>query len=328
MRLTKSGLIGTLALGILAAPLAADAQPPVKVPRIGWLFTGDPARLPPLEGFRQGLRELGYVEGQNIVIELRAAEGRYERLPQLARELMSLKPDLVVAVATPSAIAARDATRTIPIVMVAVGDPVGTGLVSSLARPGGNITGVSLVNVEFSGKRLQLLKEALPKVSRVAILWNSLNAMNASVLEQTQVAAAALGVTLLPLSVRAPEDLPSALAATNRERAGALIVVPDSMLLSHRRSIIDFAAKNCLPAMYNFIEETEDGGLMSYGASLYENYRRAAAYVDKILKGAKPGDLPVEQPTKLELVINLKTAKAIGLRIPQSLLIRADHVIQ
>ncbi len=306
-RSTLTLALATLTLGILTAPLAADAQPAGKVWRIGLLFTGIPARLPQLEGFRQGLRELGYVEGQNIVIELRAAEGRYERLPQLAAELVSLKPDVLVAAATPSAIAARDATRMIPIVMIAVGDPVGTGLVSSLARPGGNITGVSLVNVEFSGKRLQLLKEAVPNASRVAVLWNSLNAMNVSALKQTQVAAAVLGVTLLPLGVRGPDDLASALAVTTKQRADALIVVPDSMLLSHRRSIIDFAATNRLPAMYNFIEETEDGGLMSYGANLHEHYRRAATFVDKILKGAKPGDLPVEQPTKLELVINLKT---------------------
>ncbi len=328
MRLAKLTLTVVLALGLLAPPLGAEAQQAGRVPRVGFLYPGSSARLARLEGFWQGLRELGYVEGQNIVIERRAAEGRYERLPHLAAELVSLRPDVLVGVGTPGAVAAKGATRTIPIVIVAVGDPVGTGLVSSLARPGSNITGVSLVNVEFSGKRLQLLKEALPKVSRLAVLWNPLNPLNAAVLKETQSAAAALGVTLQLLAVEGPEDLPSALAAVTRERAGALIVVPDSMLLSHRRSIIDFAAKNRLPAMYNFIEETEDGGLMSYGANLFEHYRRAAAYVDKILKGAKPADLPVEQPTKLELVINLKTAKALGLRIPQSLLIRADQVIQ
>ncbi len=238
MKVLTVGLILTLALSLLLAPLVADAQPAAKVPRIGLLFTGDPARLPQLEGFRQGLRELGYVEGQNIVIELRAAEGRYERLPQLAAELVSLKPDVLVAAATPSAIAARDATRTIPLVMIAVGDPVGAGLVSNLARPGGNITGVSLLNVEFSGKRLQLLKEAVPNASRVAALWNSRNPLEGAILKATQAAAAALGVTLLPLDVRRPEHLPSALAATTKQRADALIVVPDSMLLSHRKSII------------------------------------------------------------------------------------------
>lgn len=274
-------LLVTLALGILLTPLAADAQQAGRVPRVGFLTSGSPARLPQLEGFWQGLRDLGYIDGQNIVIELRAAEGRYERLPELAGELVSLKPDLLVTAATPSAIAARDATRTIPIVMIAVGDPVGTGLVSSLARPGGNLTGVSLVNVEFSGKRLQLLKEAVPSSSRVAVLWNSLNPLEVAILKETQVAAAALGVTLQPLDVRRPEDLPSALAAITKRRADALIVVPDSMLLSHRRSIIDFAAANRLPAMYNFIEETEDGGLMSYGANLHEHYRRAATFVDK-----------------------------------------------
>ena len=320
--------IFTLTVGMLVAPLAADAQPPVKVWRIGWLIPGDPSRLPMLEGFRQGLRELGYVECKNLVIDLRAAEGRYERLPRLAAELISLKPDVVVAVSTPTALAAKDATRTIPIVMIAVGDPVGTGLVGSLARPAGNITGVSLFNTELSGKGLQLLKEALPKVSRVAFLWNSLNPQSAVILKETQIAAAALGVTLQPLGVRGPEDLQSALAAMTRERAGALVVVPDQMFTSNRTSIIGFAATNRLPAMYFAREYVEAGGLMSYGPNLYENYRRAATFVDKILKGAKPAELPVEQPTKFELVINLKTAKTLGLTIPQSILIRADHVIQ
>ncbi len=326
MRLKSAALIVTLA--IFWGPLAADAQPAGKVWRIGWLIPGDPARLPHLEGFRQGLRDLGYVEGQNLVIDLRAAEGRYERLPRLAAELVSLKPDVVVAWNSPGAAAAKDATRTIPIVIVAVGDPVGTGLVGSLARPGGNITGVSLLNTELTAKGLQLLKEALPKVSRVAFLWNSLNPQSALILKETQSAAAALGVTLQPLDVRGPEDLQSALAATTRERAGALVVVPDQMFFSDRRSIISFAGANRLPTMYFAREFVEAGGLMSYGPNLYENYRRAATYVDKILKGARPGDLPVEQPTKFELVINLKTGKALGLRIPQSLLLRADHVIQ
>ena len=323
----KLSAIVALLLAAFVAPLSANAQPAGKVYRIGWLISTEPARAPFIEGFRQGLREHGYVEGRNIVIEVRVAEGRVERLPQFAVELIALKPDVLVASSTPGALAAKNATRTIPIVIVGVGDPVGSGLVSSLARPGGNITGVSLVNVEFSGKRLQLLKEIVPHVSRVAFLWNSLNPLNTAILKETEAAAAALGVKLQPLSVRAPEDLQSALAATTRGRAGALVVAPDPMLVSNRRSIIGFAAVNRLPAMYNFREDVEDGGLISYGANLHHTYRRAATFVDKILKGARPADLPVEQPTKLELIINFKAAKALGLTIPQSILIRADEVI-
>jgi len=322
-------LIVTLALSILLAPLGADAQQPGKASRIGYLGNSSLVIASHLvDGFRQGLRELGYVEGRDIAIEYRWAEGRLDRLPDLANELVRLKVDVIVASATPGGLAAKQATATIPIVIVGFGSPVEVGLVGSLARPGGNVTGVSLLNTELSAKGLQLLKEALPKVSRVAVLWNSLNPQNALTLKETQVAAAALGVTLQPLAVRGPEDLQSALAATTRERAGALIVVPDPMLFSNRTSIIRFAATNRLPAMYWAREYVEDGGLMSYGANLYEHFRRAATYVDKILKGAKPADLPVEQPTKFELIVNLKTAKALRLTIPQSVLIRADEVIQ
>ena len=325
----RFGLAVVLAATFFVAPLAAGAQPPGKVYRIGLLLgAGDQTRMPWVEGLRQGLREQGYVEGRNVVTEVRVAEGRFERLPQLAAELVSLKPDVLVAAATPAALAAKNATPTIPIVIIAVGDPVGSGLVKSLAQPGGNVTGVSLVNVEFSGKRLQLLKETLPRVSRVALLWNPLNPLNAAVLKETEAAAATLRVKLEPIAARAPEDLQSALGAATGKRVEALVVAPDGMLVLNRKSVIDFAAANRLPAMYNFREETESGGLMSYGADLYDTYRRGATFVAKILKGAKPADLPVEQPSRLHLIINLKTAKALGLTIPPSILARADEVIE
>jgi putative tryptophan/tyrosine transport system substrate-binding protein len=319
-----------LVLTLFGGPPSVEAQPAGKVYRIGLLLSagGDPTRFPLVEGFRQGLREQGYVEGRNVVIELRAAEGRAERLPQLAAELVSLKPDVLVAAATPGALAARNATRTIPIVMVAVGDPVGSGLVYSLAQPGGNVTGVSLLNVEFSGKRLQLLKEAVPHVSRVAFLWNPLNPLNAAILKETEAAAATLRMQLEPVAARAPEDLRSALGAATGKRVEALVVAPDSMLLLNRKHVIDFAAANRLPAMYNFRDDTESGGLMSYGADLYDTYRRGAIFVDKILRGAKPADLPVEQPSRLHLIINLRTAKTLGLTIPPAVLARADQVIE
>jgi putative ABC transport system substrate-binding protein len=315
---------------VLASPIAAQGQPTGKVYRVGLLLGGadDPSRFPFVEGFRQGLREHGYVEGKNVALDVRAAEGRAERLPQLAAELVDLKPNVLVASGTPGALAAQKATRAIPIVMVAVGDPVGSGLVKSLARPGGNVTGVSLVNVEFSGKRLQLLKEALPRVSRVALLHNPLNAMNAAVLTETQAAATALGLKVEPIAVRAPGDLRSALTEVTRKRAEALVVAPDGMLVLNRKFVIEFTATNRLPAMYNFREETESGGLMSYGADLHENFRRGSVFVDKILKGAKPADLPVEQPSRLHLIINLRTAKTLGLTVPPAVLARADEIIQ
>jgi putative tryptophan/tyrosine transport system substrate-binding protein len=323
--------LATLALVVvlLVAPLAVDVQSAEKVYRIGWLISGgDSARFPWLDGFRHGLREQGYVEGKNLVIERRVAEGRFERLPQLAAELISLKPDVIVATGTPGAVAAKNATRTIPIVMVAVGDPLGPGLVKSLARPGGNVTGMSLINVEFSGKRLQLLKEALPRVSRVGFLWNPLNPLNVAVLKETEAAAATLRVKLELVAARAPEDIERALREATDKRVEALMVAPDGMLLLSRKSVIDFAATNRLPAMYNFFEEAENGGLISYGADLYDTYRRGASFVAKILKGAKPGDLAVEQSSRLQLVINLRTAKALGLTLPPSVLARADQIIE
>ena len=324
----RAFVAGTLA--ILAAPLAAEAQAVGKLYRVGILLVGTavPIDIPCVDGVRQGLRERGYVEGKNVVLDVRAAEGRAERLPQLAAELVNLRPDVLMAASTPGALAAKSATRTIPLVIMAVGDPVGSGLVKSLAHPGGNVTGVSLVNVEFSGKRRQLLKEALPRVSRVAFLWNPVNPLNAAVLKETETAATMLSVKLEPIAVRAPEDLQSVLVTAAEKRVEALVVAPDPMLLLNRKSMIDFAATNRLPAMYNFREETESEGLISYGADLHDTCRRAATFVDKILKGAKPAELFVEQPSRLHLIINLKTAKALGLTISLSVLLRADELIQ
>ena len=321
--------ISSLALGLLASPLVADAQQAGKVARIGVLAQGSSTDAPHIgEAFRQGLRDLGYVEGQNIVIEYRWAEGRAERLPDLAVELVNLKVDVIVAGGTPAPLAAKHATRTIPIVMGGAGDPVGTGLVASLARPGGNVTGLSTLTPELGRKRLQLLKEVVPGVSRVAVLWNAANPYAVLNMRETEAAARTLGVQVQSLEVRGPDDFESALPAAIRGRAGALIVVDDPLTLTYRVRIVDFAARNRLPAMYGFREYAEAGGLMAFGASLADLGRRAATYVDKILKGAKPADLPVEQPTKFELVINLKTAKALGLTIPQSVLLRADQIIE
>ncbi len=321
-------LIPILALGLFAAPLAADAAP-AKVPRIGFLGGSAPTALAhSLEAFRQGLRELGYVEGQNIALESRWAEGRFDRLPALAGELVRLRLDLIVTAGTPAARAAKEATPTIPIVAVAVGDPVGTGLVASLARPGANLTGLSDITVDLSAKRLEFLKELVPTASRIAILWNPTHPTNPLQLRETRGAAQALGLTLQSLEVRESGELERAFAAIRRERAGALVVLSDPFMLLHRGRLSNLAAKNRLPTVYPFKEHVEAGGLMAYGPNLPDLFRRAATYVDKILKGAMPADLPVEQPTRFELVINMKTAKALGLTIPASVLIRADHVIQ
>ena len=321
--------LAALACGLLAAPLAAGAQQPAKVPRIGFLGSGSPATYGALvDAFRQGLRELGYVEGQNVVMDLRWAEGRFERLPALAEELVRLKVDVILTHGTPGPLAAKQATTTIPIVVAVAADPVGNGLVASLARPGGNITGLSLLAPELGGKRLQLLKEVVPAVSRVAILWNAANPAPALVVKETEVAARSLGVRLQSLEVRGPDDYARAFQAAISGRAGALIAVEDPLVLTHQARIVEFAAKRRLPAMYPNREYVDAGGLMSYGANLRDLFRRAATYVDKILKGAKPADLPVEQPTTFDLFVNLKTAKALRLTIPRSVLIRADRVIQ
>jgi len=320
-----------LAVSLLAAPLAADAQQAGKVPRIGFLGVTSPSDRPPLlDAFRQRLRELGWVEGQNIVIDYRYAEGRVGRLPDLAAELVRLKVDLIVASAgTQVATAAKNATETIPIVMIAVRDPVGTGLIASLARPGGNVTGVSgYAGLETVAKQLELLKETVPKIRRVAILSNPANAYHQLAIREVNVAARSLGVQLQLLEARGPNEFDGAFAAMAKERVGALLVLSDVIFNSHRTRLADLAARSRLPAAYGNRESVEGGGLISYGPSFLDLHRRAAAYVDKILKGAKPAELPVEQPTKFELVINLKTARALGLTIPLSLLRQADELIQ
>ena len=331
MKFGRAWAIVALVLGIFAAPFAADAQQPGKVFRIGILGTVPPT-TPEVsriwEALLQGLRDLGYVEGQNIVIERRYSEGRNERLPDLAADLVRLKVDVIVAAGTPPPYAAKRATTTIPIVMTNASDPVGSGLVASLARPGGNITGLSLLSPELAGKQLELLKETVPKVSRVAVLWNPANPVHTLILRQAEVAARSLRLQLQILEARGPNEFDSAFSAMTKERAGALLVLADPMFFGHRTRLADLAAKSRLPSVFLLREHADAGGLMAYGPSTRDNFRRAATYVDKILKGAKPGDLPIEQPTKFELVINLKTAKALGLTIPRSVLGRADEVIR
>ncbi len=329
MRVTTLALI--LAIALVAAPLVAEAQPAGKVPRIGFLSgrsRGD--ALGAAEAFSQGLRGLGYVEGRNVIIEYRFAEGRLDRFFDLASELVRLQVDVIVAPGTPAAQAARKATATIPIVLVLAGNPVGDGLIQSFARPGGNVTGLTMVaSLEIGGKLLELLKDAVPAVSRVAVLWNPLTAPHTIMLKEIETAAGVLGLTLQPVSVRRPDEIDGAFAAMSRARANGLIVPPDAMFDGAlRMQIVALATKGRLPTMYGIREQVEAGGLMSYGPSVSDLYRRAATYVDRILKGAKPADLPVEQPTKFELVINLKTAKALGLTIPPSVLARADEVIR
>jgi putative ABC transport system substrate-binding protein len=325
----RRAFLATLTGSLLAAPLAAEAQPPSKVPRIGFLATNSPAEYPDLlEAFRQGLRDLGYVEGQNIAIEYRWTEGRVERFSDFAVELVGLKVDVIVATSSPLALAAKNATRTIAIVFATAADPRGSGLVASIARPGGNVTGFSLLAPEIVARQLQLLKEAVPTASRVAVLSNPANSYTALLVKETEAAARSLGVRVQPLGVRGATALDSAFSAITKERPGALFVLFDPVLLGHRMRIAEFTNKNRLPAMYPHREYVEAGGLIAYGVDLRDNFRRAATYVGKILKGAKPGDLPVEQPTKFELVINMKTAKALGLTIAPSLLQRADRVIE
>jgi ABC-type uncharacterized transport system substrate-binding protein len=324
-------LLGRVIGGLLAAPLAAEAQQAAKVARIGFL-TLNLAPNRHLQGaFLQGLHDLGYVEGRNLVIEYRDAEGKPERLPALAAELAALKVDVIVATGgTLAALAAKQATRTLPIVFTAVADPVTSGLVTSLARPGGNVTGLSILASELVGKCLEQLKQAVPGVSRVAVLWQPGGVperTDKDILRGAEVAARALGVRPQFVEARGPADFDRAFSDMTRARAGALPVVQSVMFNTERRRLVDLAAKTRLPAVYPWREFVDAGGLMAYGANVADLFRRAATYVDKILKGAKPADLPVEQPTKFEFVINLKTAKALGLTIPQSLLQRADEVI-
>jgi len=274
------------------------------------------------------MRELGWVEGKNVAIEGRYADNRLERLPILAAELVRLNVDLIVAIGTLAPLAAKQATSTIPIVMTSAGSPVESGLVASLARPGGNITGMSLMAPDVAGKRLELLKELLPQFARVAVLWNAANPYSANVFKEMQVAGRALGVQVQSLGVRNPEDLDSAFEAARRQHPDALVSVEDPFTNSYRKRITDFAIAAHLPSLYGIREDVGAGGLVSYGANLADLYRRAAGYVDKILKGAKPADLPVQQPTTFELVINLKTARTLGLEMPASVLARADEVIE
>ena len=321
--------IFAMALTFIFGGVVATAQQPKKVPRIGFLGASSASVLAArIEAFRQGLRDLGYVEGKNIVIEWRSAEGKLDRLPALAAELVRLKVDVIVTTGPAPTRPAKEATSTIPIVMAFDNDPVGNGFVASLARPGGNITGLSTLAPEISGKQLEVLKEIVPRLSRVAVLGSSTTPGNAQSLKETELAAGAFGVKVQYLDVRDPKDIDTAFRATGKGRADAILVLTSPVFNPYRTEIADLAAKNRLPAIYSTPEFVEDGGLMTYGVSLTDLYRRAATYVDKILKGAKPVDLPVEQPTKFEFIINLKAAKQIGLTIPPNVLVRADRVIK
>jgi ABC-type uncharacterized transport system substrate-binding protein len=326
-------LVGVIvALVILAVPLAAEAS--AKVWRIGYLATGflesREARLM-IDTFRQGLRERGYVENENVAVEYRAADRKIERFPDLAAELVRLKVDLIFAPSSPAARAAHQATATIPVVSFAMGDPVGDGLVASLSRPGGNVTGLTFLGPQLVPKRLELLREVLPKVPRVAALWHAgafSESTTRDMLKQAETAARTLGVELQLVRVRGPDEFDRAFTTMTTARSEALVTFPSTMIFDERRRLVDLAAKHRLPAMFNAREFVELGGLMAYGADIVDLCRRATTYVDRILKGAKPADLPVEQPTKFELAINMRTAKTLGLTIPQSLLLRADEIIQ
>jgi putative ABC transport system substrate-binding protein len=318
-----------VAVVLLAVGVIAEAQQPKKVPRIGYLGGVLPsANAARIEAFQQGLRELGYIEGKNIVIEWRHTEGKLDRLPALAAELVRLKVDIIITGGPPATRAAKEATSTIPIVMTFDPDPVGSGFVASLARPGGNITGLATLAPEISGKQLELLKEIVPKLSRVAVFGNSIQPGNPQALKEIELAAQAFKVQLQYLDVLDPKDIETAFRAADKGRADAVLALGSPVLASQRTQFADLAVKSRLPSIYVRREFVDAGGLMSYGADLTDSYRRAATYVDKILKGRKPADLPVEQPIKFELIINLKAAKQIGLTIPPNVLSRADRVIK
>jgi len=322
-------VIWLLATVLLGAVPFVDAQQPGKIPRIGYLGNSSPTLEPDLlEAFRQGLRNLGYVDGQNIIIEYRWADGKYDRFPDLVADLVRLNVGVIIAAGTPGILATKQATKTIPIVMAVAGDAVGAGLVGSLARPGGNVTGLTSLAGELEGKRLELLKEIVPKLSRVAVLLNPANPFTALARKETQVSAEALHLKLEPVEVKAIEEFETAFARIARQRPGAVVMLADRFLLANRARIVDFAVERRLPVMYPYREFVDGGGFASYGANYPDMFRRAATYVDKILKGTKPADLPVEQPTKFELVINLKAAKQIGVTIPPNVLARADKVIK
>jgi putative ABC transport system substrate-binding protein len=323
-------LLVALGAGALTVPLGSFAQQQARnVPRIGLLSPNSPSDAALWhDAFRQGLRTLGWVEGKNISIEYRYAEGKSDRLPELAADLVRLKVDVIVASGLSDSLAAQKATKAIPIVMASVGDPVAGGLVMSLARPGGNITGLSQMTFEMVGKRLELLREMVPKLARVAVLWNPEAVVSALPWKEIQLPARQLGVQLQSLEVRSPNDFDQAFEAATRARAGALFIMADPVTVTNLTRIADLAAKSRLPSIFQWSEFSDAGGLVAYGPDRADMYRRAATFVDKILKGAKPGDLPIEQPTKFELVINMKTAKALGIKIPQTILVRADRVIK
>lgn len=321
------GLIALLALGLLLAPVAADAQQAGRVPRIGVLRPGVPPD-PYVEFFRQGLRDLGYLEGKNIVVEYRFGEGGHRLLDELAAELVRLEVDVIVTGGTSATAAAKRATSTIPIVTGSHTDPVGAGLVESLQRPGGNVTGLSTLSGELTGKRMELLKVTVPSLARLAVLYHETAGGSALQLKEAEASAPALGLTLVPIAVRDPADLDRAFAAVTQARVDALFVVQSSMFFGQRKRVGTLAAESGVPSMFGVVDYVAAGGLMSYGIEFKDLYRRAAEYVDRILKGAKPADLPIEQPTKFELAINLKTAKELGLTIPQSVIFRADKLIE
>lgn len=322
-------IVVAFTISVLITPSASQAQHRGHVPRVGYLGTSSASLESELvKAFREGLRDHGYVEGQNIVIEYRWAEGNYQRFPALVADLLKLKVDLILTAGTPGALAAKRATQTIPIVMAVTGDAVATGLVSSLARPGGNLTGLTTMVPDLEGKRLEILREVLPKLVTVVVLLNTANPLTAIQWEQTKTSANTLGIQLQPIEVQRPEDFKDAFARVARQRPDAITMVADRFQLAHRMQIVDFVAKARLPAMYPYRDFVVAGGLMSYGPSYEDLFRRSATYVDKILRGAKPSDLPIEQPTKFEFLVNLKTAKMLGVPIPPSLLQRADHVFE
>jgi ABC-type uncharacterized transport system substrate-binding protein len=324
----RRSFINLLGGAAAAWPLAVHAQQAQKLYRIGLLGPGSSwLKRPSGVAFTEGLRQLGWIEGQNFIFEHRHAEWR-DRMPQLAEELVKLDVDVIVAGGTLAPLAAKRVTATIPIVMTGAGDPLGSGLVASLARPGGNVTGLSLMVPDLGGKRLEILKEFAPSISRVAVIWNAASPYSALVFGETKEVAQRLGLEVQSIEVRVPADFDYALEAATEQRANALVAVEDPLTIAYRKTIVDFAAKNRLPAIYGLREFADDGGLIVYGANLADLHWRAAGYVDKIFKGAKPADLPVQQPTKFELVINLKTAKALGLDVPPTLLARADEVIE
>ena len=328
MQRTTVGLLVLLTFGMFVVSLAVEAQQRGRVSRVGYLSLQGDGSSPDTQAFLSGLRDLGYVDGTNLVTAFRFAAGQSERLPDLAVELVRFQVDVLVTYGRPATRAAAAASATTPIVMLGIGDPVGAGLVASLARPGGNITGLSSLATDLSGKRLELLQEAVPTLSRVAVLWNAADPAMTQYYAQTQAAAQALGVALQPLGVRDAADIDGALAAMTQERPDALFMIADVLTTRHSRRIVDYAAQRQLPTMFEGRGLVAAGGLMAYGPSYAEQHRRAAYYVDRILKGTKPADLPVEQPMKLNLVLNRKTAQALGLTLSPTLLFQADEVIQ